>query len=110
MRDIINKTIVLVIILTMLFSKHCFCKTHGINAPFSTADLIRINAYSMIGKLDFESEWGIFHKVTGDFEVATLIGITDIDNPDIKLCTFIYNEDNYKQNVDISIIDSRVEN
>lgn len=63
----------------------------------------------MVGKSDFKSEWGVFHKVTGDFEVATLIGITDTDSPDIKLCTFIYNEDNYKRNIDISIIDSWVE-
>lgn len=85
-----------------------YAQTYYLDATFKTDDLTAFDAASKIGKEGWNDEFAIFHQVTGDLEIGYLQAIKDLENG-YSICTFKYEEDKYRKDVDVFEINSWVE-
>lgn len=92
----------------LMSSDMVFAQTYYLNATFKTDDLTTFDAASKIGKEGWNDEFAIFHQITGDLEIGYLQAIKDLENG-YSICTFKYEEDKYRKDLDVFEINSWVE-
>ena len=62
----------------------------GLFADFRTEDLVRINAWDMIGKKGWFYDWGIVANPSLDLEIGNIACILDTEDPNVKKVGFTY--------------------
>ena len=62
----------------------------GLFADFRTEDLVRINAWDMIGKSGWYYDWGIVSNPYLNLEIGNITCILDTDDPNVKKVGFVF--------------------
>lgn len=93
----IIKTLIVIMTMTLLMTLQVQAKQlWGLVAEFRTEDLMKVNAWEMIGKKgkDYNTgkdyNWAIIEKDTADMEIGHIVGILDTEDPGIKKVGFFY--------------------
>lgn len=91
------KITILIIAMTLMMALQAQAKQlWGLMAEFRTEDLVKVNAWEMIGKKgkDYNTgkdyNWAMIDKDTADMEIGHIVGILDTDDPEIKKVGFFY--------------------